>query len=199
MKERGRRGGWLGAIRVVLAFAMVGDLVYLATIPQNHTFYVGMAPLSGFEDPYGHDLPKDANLTIGFTEIGQRDYTTGEHLLYLAGHGLTLAVVTFPMMWLAMRLVGRAIDEDPFTLDMVRRLRVLGFVVLGGGLLITVTEYVTSTILVKITVPGYLAEPFGNYYPSSPVWWALAGFIILAVAGILRRGVAMRAELDEVI
>ena len=111
MEQRGRRGGWLGAIRVVLAFAMVGDLVYLATIPQNHTFYVGMAPLSGFKDPYGHDLPKDANLTIGFTEIGQRDYTTGEHLLYLAGHGLTLAVVTFPMMWLAMRLVGRAIDE----------------------------------------------------------------------------------------
>src|SRR5205814_1587739 len=124
VEQRGRRGGWLGAIRVVLAFAMVGDLVYLATIPWHGTFYVGMAPLSGFKDPFGHDLPKDSNLSIGFTEVGLQHYTTGEKLLYLAGHGLTLALVTLPMLWLAMRLVGRAIDEDPFTVDMVRRLRV---------------------------------------------------------------------------
>jgi Protein of unknown function (DUF2975) len=200
MDKRGRRGGWLGAIRVVLAIAMFGDLLYLATLPWHGTFRVAMVGLTGFTDPYGHDLPRGNDLMMGDTEVGLRHYTTGENLLYLAGHGLTLALVALPLIWLAQRLIRDAIDGDPFVPGMARRLRVLGFAVLGAGILTTVVQYVTSHVLVRLTMPDYLVQPYPiDDLDTGAFWWVLVAFMVLAFAGILRRGVALRAELDEVI
>jgi hypothetical protein len=48
-------------------------------------------------------------------------------------HGVSFCVAMLPMLIMARRLIAGVLAEDPFSLRTVRRLRVLGAVVLAGG------------------------------------------------------------------
>jgi hypothetical protein len=204
-RARPDRTGWLGPIRVVLIFALVGDLIYvpLGAI-SNGSVVVANVFVADLVQPdaWAHRIhpelsPGWAPVSLTGTGPGPH-YTLAEKLLYLTGHGLAFALASIVMIIMALRLVGQAMESDPFTRVMVRRLRVLGAVVLVGGLLSEVAEYVADYALLRIAVPPDLRHlALSTYHPG--FWWLLPGLILLAVAEIVRRGYLLRAELDTVI
>lgn len=52
---------------------------------------------------------------------------------FAVSHGVSFCVAMLPMLIMARRLIAGVLAEDPFSLRTVRRLRVLGAVVLAGG------------------------------------------------------------------
>jgi hypothetical protein len=91
--------------------------------------------------------------------------------------------------------VRAARRDDPFSAANVRRLRAMGGVVLVGGassLTIGVAAaFELGRSIAPDAAPGAVLDLSG--------WWFLVGFGFFAIAEVLNRGRAMRAELDEVI
>ncbi|WP_433832926.1 DUF2975 domain-containing protein [Actinoplanes sp. CA-015351] len=103
---------------------------------------------------------------------------------------LTVALV---LLW---RLVGRARRGDPFTGNIVSRFRVLGLLLVVGGPVVWVLQFIGEFAL-SATVAS-----LGTYAPLSfavPGAWLLGGFLMFAFGEIVRRGQVLRAELDEVV
>jgi hypothetical protein len=92
------------------------------------------------------------------------------------------------------QIVRDARRADPFTPATVRRMRQLAvFVLLAGGAATTL-EMVASDALAGSLVDG------GFHRGDAPVWtWLAVALGLAAVAEIVKRGVALRAELDTVI
>jgi hypothetical protein len=126
-----------------------------------------------------------------------------QFVLYKLGHGFIYLAVTIPILIYARRIANAARLADPFTLEMVRRLRRLGLLILAGGVVAELTSYLTSLAVLDIYLDKYHAEPLmrfdalPDYQPS--LWWVLPGLILLGVSEIVRRGVDLRDELDTVI
>jgi hypothetical protein len=97
------------------------------------------------------------------------------------------AVVVLVALLLLILVVGRARGGDPFTAANVRLLRILGGVVLAGGMACdVVAEFARRAV-----------DPASGGF----VWtgWWLAGLGFLAVSEVFARGVRLRTELDAVI
>jgi len=124
-------------------------------------------------------------------------------VLYKLGHGFVYLAVTVPILIYARRIAEAARLADPFTREMVRRLRRLGVLILAGGALAELTSYLTSRAVLDIYLDRYHAEPsmrltaLPDYQLS--LWWVLPGLILLGVSEIVRRGVDLRDELNTVI
>jgi hypothetical protein len=104
--------------------------------------------------------------------------------------------LTTAMLVLLWRLVGAARRTDPFTMVTARRLRTLGGVLLVGGPVVCVVEFLARFALTDtVSTVG----PSTSFDPGVLAVWALAGFGFLAIGEIVRRGQALRAELDEVV
>ena len=98
------------------------------------------------------------------------------------------------MLALLAGLVRKAKRDDPFTEFTVRRLRATAAVAVGGGYLGFLVEllaamHLSSTMLID-TVAGVA---------FLPAHWLLIGFGCFAIAEVVRRGRAMRDELDAVV
>ncbi|MEU5940003.1 DUF2975 domain-containing protein [Micromonospora sp. NPDC047548] len=104
-----------------------------------------------------------------------------------------LATTMLVMLW---RLVGEARRTDPFTAATARRLRTLGWLLIVGGPVAWLVEF-----LARFALSGTVAT--GGHQATLnlgvPAVWFLAGFGILAISEVVRRGQALRAELDEVV
>jgi hypothetical protein len=198
---------WLGLIRGLLTLILIADVGYLLLAPTIHVGPVGHV-LAGDvfgPDAFAHRTHQSVAPTWVTVEInrpspdGQRvAESLTERLLYLTAHRLAFTLATIPMLILAWRLVSRAMKDDPFTPAMVRRLRVLGAVVLIGGLLSEVAEYVAGVALMHVTIPP---DILALAAPDIKItyWWLMPGLILLAIAEVVKRGCALRAELDGVI
>jgi len=203
-----QRGGttWLRAFRAVVELLLVVDIFSLLVTPLEHVRSVGKVQVTVFwqGDPYMHRMHPELDpgqIAVGLSQVRDNqfiDYSALQTLLYLISHHLVFLLVTIPMLVMARRVITRAIDGDPFTPEMVRRLRILGLVVLVGGALSELTEYVCATVLLHITVPADALD-FSEPDVKITLWWVMPAFILLAVSEVVRRGVAMRAELDTVI
>jgi Protein of unknown function (DUF2975) len=197
--------GWLRGIRVVLALLLLGDILYLASVPFSHTVQsVGTVDTGVFwqGDPYVHRMHPELHpdqVVVGLSHVPGRNgtYSPLQTILWLLSDHLAFAIVTVPILVMAMRLAGAAIDHDPFTAPMVRRLRNLGLTILIAGALADVTAYVSAEILLRISVPKDALD-FALPNTQLSFWWLVPAFTVLAVAQVMRRGVAMRAELDTV-
>jgi hypothetical protein len=88
---------------------------------------------------------------------------------------------------LLVKVVGRARGGDPFTAANVRSLRILGGVVLIGG--------VVSDLVAEFARRA-LDPASGGFVWTG--WW-LAGLGFLAVSEVFARGVRLREELDTVV
>jgi len=186
-------------IQVLLLLLLMGDLVNLVLAPWwGRPGPVARVLTGDVFGPEAWALRRHPELDVDALSVSPRDFSTGETLLYLTGHGLAFSLATIPMLVMARRLVDHARYGDPFRPAMVRRLRVLGFVVLLGGALCEAVEYAASYTLMRISLPGDVL--FGaSPDVSVTFWWLLPGCVLLAVAEVVRRGCALRAELDEVI
>ncbi|WP_328327742.1 DUF2975 domain-containing protein [Kribbella sp. NBC_00382] len=126
-------------------------------------------------------------LRVVHPELGQR-------LLYLATVLPSVLLIAEIARRLAALLRG-AEGSDPFTTRTVRELTFLAKLTAFGGTGAWVLSSVATSILAKTVLEsGKAIEPY-----DSPVGWLAVGFIFAALAQLIARGVALRAELDTVI
>jgi hypothetical protein len=200
------RRSWLGTIHGLLFALLVLDLLALPlSVLPNGAIRLGSV---GLIDLWSNQpvLPPRTHPEV-FAD--QAPILLGvspgplQFVLYKLGHGFTYLAVTIPILIYARRITNAARLADPFTLEMVRRLGRLGFLILAGGALAELTSYLTSLAVLDIYLDQYHAEPLmrfdarPDYQPS--FWWILPGLILLGVSEIVRRGVDLRNELDTVI
>jgi hypothetical protein len=195
-----RRSGWLQPIGMLVGLLLLLDLLYLPLMLIPHgALDIGQVFISDLYTDQAYKLRRHLELSPGLVDVtvGRRNYLS--FLLWSTYHGLAFTLATIPMLGSARRLVIEARRADPFTPDMVRRLRRLGFVVLIGGLLSEAAEYAANRILIDISVPhdDPTLDVSVSHYPT--LWWLLPGFILLAISAIVGRGVDLRTELDGVI
>lgn len=131
-----------------------------------------------------------ANGTVG-VEIA--DPTVGQSLALALGWVPALAM-TLVALVLLLRLVRDARRHGPFTTATVRRLRAVAVVALVGGPLGIAAEAWSNALLTRSVL-----STGGDVAPHVTFEWLLLGLGFLAVAEVVRTGLAMRSELDEVI
>lgn len=195
-----QRSGQLRLIHTLLVLMLIGYVVNLALV----LFGLGWVPFANVQtgDVLGQQswtLRQHPEIALGTVNVG---LSTGapelQWLLVKIQHGLVTSIATIPMILLALRLVDKAMATDPFTRETVRRLRVLGFVVLIGGALAELAEYVAGLVLIRLSLPRDVASwATPNVHPT--LWWLLTSFVILSVAELVKRGCALRDELDSVV
>jgi hypothetical protein len=191
---------WLRFIRVVLGVMLFLNIAtLLLSVISTHVQTVGTVTSSDIfaGDPYLHRMHQELSVGDVFVRPSTPT-TTAQRVLYLVSHGLAFWFALIPMLILARRLITGVITQDPFTLRTVNRLRVLAAVVLAGGAASELTAYVTARILLDSAVHGTMrtwAHP--DIHPT--FWWLIPGLVLLAFAEVVRRGCALRDELDTVI
>lgn len=199
LKSRLRRTDWLRELSGLLVFAIV-------LVAAGVAITVGLA----IRGPLVTDVPSDHVITAdaltglragarldpdGLLDIRVDDPTARQATLAVLATAPT-GLVVLAMLAMLLAVVRHARRHDPFTAATVRRLRLLGAVVIVGGVLAWAVEFIAGAgIVATVTQAGY----GGTVSPLVPVMWTLVGFGYLAVAEIVNRGRAMRAELAEVI
>jgi hypothetical protein len=103
-------------------------------------------------------------------------------------------LVVLTMLMMLARIVRAARLADPFTGETVGRLRVLAASILIGGVAANMVETVAALNLALTVTPGSFAATW--VFPGQ---WLLLSFGFLAIAEVIKRGAAMRAELETVI
>jgi hypothetical protein len=143
-----RRTFWLRFIRVVLGVMLFLDVLVLlvAVINPVQTFgTVRSADIFG-GDPYLHRMHQELRVSdVSVDPVAKP--TTAQRALFAVSHGVAFGIAVIPMLILARRLIAGVLAADPFTLRTVRRLRALGAVVLAGGAVSELTEYVAARVL----------------------------------------------------
>jgi hypothetical protein len=104
-----------------------------------------------------------------------------------------LVTATLALLW---RAIGLARRTDPFRSGLAGRLRSLGILLIGGGLVAWIAEVVARFGLSSTVDVGgtYTTLDF-----TVPAVWLFFGITLLAVGEIVRRGQEMRADLDGVV
>lgn len=190
---------WLRFIRVVLGVMLVLDVVAVLIPILNTVQTVGTVPSGDIfaGDPYLHRMHQELTVTDVFV-VPTAHPTTVQRTLFAVSHGVAFCLAVIPMLILARRLIAGVLTADPFTRPTVRRLRVLGAVVLAGGAVSELTGYLAALALLDTAVPAHMrtwARP--DFHPT--FWWLVPGLILLAFAEVVRHGRALRDELDTVI
>ena len=189
-----RRRDWLAQLQLTLAaftlvFAVfgIGSLVYLLGANEVCTDVLGAAPVvavPGLRD--GATPGATVSVCTASPTVAQSVYAS-----LVEGLWPLVSAVAAALLWRIVRDCRRA---DPFTASTVRRLRQLTvFVLLAGGV-----AAVAQMVAADALAATFVADGF---HPSdTPVWaWLLVGLGLAAIAEIVNRGVALRAELDTVI
>ncbi|GIE90076.1 DUF2975 domain-containing protein [Actinoplanes regularis] len=104
-----------------------------------------------------------------------------------------LILAALVLLW---RSVGRARREDPFGPGMAGGFRRLGLLLVVGGPVVWVVEFVARFALSGTAGVG------GTYASMDflvPFAWLFCGFGAFAIGEVLRRGRMLRAELDGVV
>ncbi|WIM92577.1 DUF2975 domain-containing protein [Actinoplanes oblitus] len=104
-----------------------------------------------------------------------------------------LIVAALALLW---RVVGRARRSDPFGPGIAPAFHRLGLVLVLGGPVVWIVDFVARTRLSDSAGVG------GTYAVLDfvvPLAWGFCGFGAFAIGEILRRGRAMRVDLDGVV
>jgi hypothetical protein len=190
---------WLRFIRVALGVIVVLDVVALVIALINPVQTFGTVQSGGIfsGDPYLHRMHQELGVSDVFV-VPVTTATTTQRVLFAVSHGVAFCLAVIPILIMARRLIAGVLADDPFTLRVVRRLRVLGAVVLAGGAVSELTEYVTARVLLDSAVSaGLRTEAHPDFHLT--LWWLTPGLMLLAFAEVVRRGQALRDELDTVI
>ncbi len=199
LREKVRKADWLGEMQVALVVgaAAIGVAIIavvwsgiagasvVARVPAEVVTGVSGAAggLTG-----GGVIGDDSVVEVLVAEPGTRQAIA--HAL-TALPGLLVALATLLML---ERIVRGARAADPFTGATVRRLRVLAVGILVGGAVASVVQTVAALNLALSVTEGSFAVDW-----VIPGQWLLLSFGLMAVAEVIRRGAAMRAELATVI
>ncbi|MDG4786967.1 DUF2975 domain-containing protein [Micromonospora sp. WMMD1102] len=195
-----RKPDWLAELQGVVALALLvvaGTIVFQLVSLLRGGPVVARVPAEALPGVDGATAGLRSGVVVGGdVEVRVADPGPGELVAYhLTGlPALLVGGAVLALLWLALR---RARREDPFSAATVRRLRSIGWVGLGGGLLAQLLQVVASFELTgRVTADG-AATTTVDLTRSGLL--LLLGFGFFAMAEIVRRGVAMRAELETVI
>ncbi|GAA4976466.1 DUF2975 domain-containing protein [Actinoplanes utahensis] len=189
---------WLNELRGMLGLGMVAagvgavasSVATLSGQPIEVPIAVGEAvrpeTLTGV--PPGVRLGSSLDMVVEEPSVTQRALELAATLPRIA-----LITVVLALLWRAVR---QASHDDPFRSALAMRLRTLGILLITGGPAVWVAESVARYAL-SSTVG------FGGTYAVVdflvPLAWLFFGIAVLAVGEIVRRGQAMRADLDGVV
>lgn len=194
MRERLRRADWLGELNVVLmigialagvstARLMLSDTVYV-DVPASHAIGEATTPRLRAGAAVGSD---------NWLQVRIDDPTIGQVALGALRRVPELLLALLVLV-LLRRIVSAARHGRAFTPPVSRLLSILGGVVVIGGLVVTILRGIADYALTdQVSTVGPAASLDLN------LAWLLTGFGFLAIGEVVRRGTAMRAELDEVI
>lgn len=197
IRERLGRPDWLRELQAVL----IAGLLFVVGFG-----IVGVGVTAAFGDELTMELPAsavtgtvDVGLREGATVAAKQDVTitvaeprASQRLAWALSRWPTAAVIT-ALLVLLLGLVRRARRDDPFSLATVRRLRVLGVVALGGYVASLLELMATMLLSGTVTTDGVAG---GSQLSMA---WFLVGFGLFAMAEVVKRGHAMRVELETVV
>lgn len=192
---------WLGELQgltvLVGAVAVVGSVAQLAVTAFGDAGVPVDLPARSLDGVAGAH-PEAGGVTVatdGTVEAVVSDPSVRQVLLSTLTW-LPTVVLVVAVLALLVRILRDARSGDPFTARTVRRLRVLAAVALAGGVVVAVVESLCATALVATVLPS----AGGTYWSLTlPVGWVFAGFAFLALGELVRRGLALREDLDGVV
>jgi hypothetical protein len=196
LREQQRKPDWLkelqAALVVCLLVAGVFGVFAAVAVIADDSITVRLPASAVTGEP---DLGLRGGATIAATqdlEVVVSDPTMDQRLAWILSSSPSYTVL-LAVLALLVWIVREARHGDPFTPATVWRLRALAVVTLAGvlaGLIETVaSSYLSGTVASNGIVTQW----------SPPVAWLLGGFGLLAVAELINRGCAMRAELETVV
>ncbi|BCJ48249.1 hypothetical protein GCM10010168_26090 [Actinoplanes ianthinogenes] len=189
-----RRPDWLdelhGLLLVALIAAGLGTVVGVVALLSGQSIDAEVA-VTGAVTP---DLP--SGIALG-SSVGVEILHPSAGQVAWALTGMlprqVLILATLALLW---RAVGQARRADPFGPGMARSFHRLGLVLVLGGPVVWIVDFFARTRLSDSVGVG------GTYAVLDflvPLAWGFAGFGAFAIGEILRRGRAMRVELDGVV
>jgi len=195
-RESIRRPDWLKELQTVLILGLVvvgglGVFGAAAAVSDSLQLELPASAVSGTVD-YGLRegaaiaAEQDVTVTVADPNPQQR--------VLWALTALPSYAVVAGLLVLLLRIVWHARRGDPFTPATVRRLRVLAVVTLVGGYLGFLIELFAAMHLSSTVITDGVVG-----FSQLPVHWFLIGFGLFAVAEVIKRGNAMRAELETVV
>ncbi|MDR7278352.1 DUF2975 domain-containing protein [Catenuloplanes atrovinosus] len=186
---------WLGELRTALTVATVlGAVAGIGTVAQAVTADAVELTIQTAGAPPYPGLPPRVSLSDGGAmDVTVADPTWAERFASVAVGvpSYLLGMVIIVALW---RIVRTALRTDPFAAGPARGLRRLGIGTLVGGLVADVLRTVAGALGSTLVYDDGWALS-----ASYSWWWLLLGFGLVAVGEVLRRGAAMRAELEEVV
>ncbi|MDG4832357.1 DUF2975 domain-containing protein [Solwaraspora sp. WMMD1047] len=198
--DRLRKPDWLAEMRAVLiaglalfAVVVTGNLALTLTGNRDVVVEVPAKAVDGVAGASG-GLTGGAVVRPSSAVVVHLPEPTAGQLVADTLTGLPSALVVLAMLVLLFQVVRRAQRAEPFSAYVVRRLRLAAVVALVGGVLAGLVEAIAALNLSMSATGGE-----GTTTWQFPLPWILAGFGLFAVAEVIGRGVAMRAELETVI
>ncbi|NEA32296.1 DUF2975 domain-containing protein [Streptomyces sp. SID13031] len=193
-------GTWLRRLRITSTVVFVAvlcatvALLVIAFIPRSPVVLdLPSSLLSGLQgvDGVKSGAVVDPEGTIPFSLT---DPSLAQRLLSLATV-LPGALVVAEVARRLAALLRAAEASDPFTAGTVRELTFIAKLTAFGG----VGAWALASAAMSVLSSTVLDSGTAVKADGSPFWSLAVGFIFAAVAQLLARGVAMRAELDTVI
>ncbi|MFK3979439.1 DUF2975 domain-containing protein [Micromonospora sp. NPDC050397] len=195
-----RHPDWLAELQGLVALALTvqaGAVVFHIVTFASGGPVVAQVPVEAVTGVAGASGGLRAGAVVdGEVDVLVADPTPGQAAMYLLTTlpTLTLVAAVLALLWAALRRARRA---DPFTDGTVRRLRLIGWVAIVGGILTQAAQTVASLgLTARVTTDGGWSATLNL---TRIVLFLLVGFGFLAIAEILKRGSAMRTELETVI
>lgn len=195
------RPDWLGELQgltvLVGAVVVVGSAVQLALAAFGDAGVPVDLPARSLDGVTGVH-PEAGGVTVAGDSTVEAVVAdpSGRQVLLWTLTWLPTVVLVVAMLALLVRILRDARRDDPFTARTVRRLRVLAVVALAGGEVVVITEMLCGLALVGTVLP----RTGGSYWSLTlPLGWVFAGFVFLALGEMVRRGLALREELDGVV
>lgn len=200
IREALRRADWLreldGLLRIAVMVCIVLGIANVIAAFTGRPFDVGIPGQDVLRTDALTNVRPDVTLDPSADISLRPGHPSGTQLILVTLSTLPTYVLTTIAVLLLWRLVSVARHTDPFTDATARRLRTLGWLLVIGGPTSVAVQFVARFALsYTVTTIG----PQATLNLGTLATWFLAGFGMLAISEVVRRGTALRTELDEVV
>lgn len=188
----------LGATLVMILIYLVWLLAFLVLAPVHSAggIWVGI----GYGPP-GLSLPVTVDPGVSgqfadaglFNATGQLRLRTSDRRIQVLGclDRLIISFLILVLAYLTRQFLVDVIDGTPFTLDNARRLKWIGWLLSGAGVVLPIVEMVTGDwVLSIVKVQNPILSPPIKVDPAL----ILVGIFILILSAAFRHGVELEAE-----
>jgi Protein of unknown function (DUF2975) len=179
-------------VNLALVGLLIGAVVTVVNLRDNHLSVEAQYPRSNVRLPSGVELRHDPTVTLDVA-----DPTTKQKLLSFG----TVAVLGFLValgLWLLRGVAASVRAGDPFSRENVRRLRGLGYLLVGGAPLGALVDQALRYELVNTL-------PQGRYGDAMAPGWDLPAGVMLAGVGafilaeVVDYGFRLREDVDATV